>query len=177
MSDQIEFTPEELINITPAMKKLLNNTRSKLKGTDRRQFMAEVVLMMGKGGQRRAENELGWDRTTIRKGIKELNSGIVCFDNFSGRGRKPIEEKFPSLLKDIKDIVEPICQTDPTFHSTQLYSPITAKEVYRRLTEIKGYSEDELPCVETINRKMNQLGFRLKKVAKCQPKKKFQKLI
>nr|WP_320017103.1 hypothetical protein [uncultured Desulfobacter sp.] len=48
--------------------------------------MAHVVLLMGKGGQRRAERELGWTRDIIRKGMKELKSGIVCIDNFSGRG-------------------------------------------------------------------------------------------
>jgi len=169
---QIECSQEELVNITPAMKHLLNDTRSRLKGTDRRQFMAHVVLLMGKGGQRRAERELGWTRDIIRKGMKELKSGIVCIDNFSGRGRKPVEEKLPSLLEDIKRIVDPICQTDPTFHSTRLYSPITAKEVRRRLIDINGYSEDEMPSVTTVNRKMNNLGFCLKKVAKCEPKKK-----
>lgn len=168
----IEFSQEELVNITPAMKQLLNDTRSRLKGTDRRQFMAHVVLLMGKGGQRRAERELGWTRDIIRKGMKELKSGIVCIDDFSGRGRKPVEEKLPSLLEDIKRIVDPICQTDPTFHSTRLYSPITAKEVRRRLIDINGYSEDEMPSVATVNRKMNNLGFCLKKVTKCEPKKK-----
>ena len=42
--------------------------------------MAHVVLLMGKGGQRRAERELGWTRDIIRKGMKELKSGIVCID-------------------------------------------------------------------------------------------------
>lgn len=171
MTDHIELTQEQLLEITPAMKCLLNTTRAKMKGTDRRQFMAHVVLLMGKGGQRRAAKELGWNRDTIRKGMKELKTGFICIDHFSGRGRKRVEEKFPSLLEDIKSIVEPVCQTDPTFHSTQLYSPITAKEVYRRLIEIKGYSADEAPSVTTINRRMNQLGYRLKKVAKCKPKK------
>lgn len=175
MTDHIELSQEQLSEITPAMKFFLNDTRARMKGSDRRQFMAHVVLMMGKGGQRRAEKELDWTRDTIRKGMKELQTGIVCIDNFSGRGRKCVEEKLPSLLEDIKDIVEPVCQTDPTFHSTQLYSPITAKEVYRRLIEIKGYSADEIPAVTTINRKMNQLGYSLKKVAKCKPKKKFQR--
>ncbi len=32
---QIEFSQDELVNITPAMKQLLNDARSKLKGTDR----------------------------------------------------------------------------------------------------------------------------------------------
>lgn len=171
MTDQIEFSQKQLINITPETKRLLNNTRAKLKGADRRQFMAQVVMLMGSGGQRRAERKLGWTRDTIRKGVRELETGCVCVDDFSSRGRKPIEEKFPSLLDDIKNIVEPVCQTDPTFHSTQLYSPITAKEVRKRLIEFKGYLEDEIPSVTTINRKMNQLGYRLKKVAKCEPKK------
>ncbi len=34
--------------------------------------MAHVVLLMGKGGQSRAEKELGWSRDTIRKGMGEL---------------------------------------------------------------------------------------------------------
>lgn len=175
MTNHIEFTEEQLSEITPAVKCLLNQTREKLKGTDRRQFMAHVVSLMEKGGQRKAEKELGWNRDTIRKGMKELKSGFVCVDNFSGRGRKTAEEKYPSLLEDIKNIVEPVCQTDPTFHSTKLYSPITAKEVHRKLIELKGYQPDDIPSVITINRKMNQLDYRLKKVTKCKPKKKSQK--
>jgi len=177
MTDHMNFTQEQLIQISPEMQYLLNQTRDKLKGTERRQFMAHVVSLMGKGGQRRAKNELGWDRDTIRKGMKELKSGIVCIDNFSGRGRKRTEEKLLFILEDIKSIVDPICQTDPTFRSTQLYSPITAKEVRRRLLELKGYSIVEIPSVSTINRKMNQLGYRPKKVAECKPKKKFLKSI
>lgn len=175
MAEQIEFTQEQLTKITPEMKCFLNQTRANFKGAERRLFMARVVLLMGKGGQRRAKNELGWNRDTIRKGMKELETGIICIDNFSGRGRKRLEDKSPTLLEDIKSIVEPCCQTDPTFRSTQLYSPITAKEVRKRLIELKGYPIEEVPSVPTINRKMNQLGYSLKKVAKCKPKKKSQR--
>ncbi len=171
MTDHVEFTQEQLFKITPEMKCFLNQTRANLKGAERRLFMARVVLLMGKGGQRRAQNELGWNRDTIRKGTKELETGIICIDNFSGRGRKRSEKNHPTLLEDIKNIVEPCCQTDPTFRSTQLYSPITAKEVRMRLIEIKEYSVDETPSISTTNRIMNQLGYSLKKVAKCKPKK------
>lgn len=171
MDNHIELQQEHLTNLTSAMKTFLNKTRATLKGTERRQFMAHVVSLMGRGGQRRAMDELGWERGTIRKGMKELKTGIICIDNFSGRGRKPSEEKFPSLLSDIKTIIEPICQTDPTFKSTLLYSPITAKEVHTRLIELKGYSPDEIPSIRTINRKMNQLGYRLTKTTKTRPKK------
>jgi hypothetical protein len=93
-------------------------------------------------------------------------------DNYSGRGRKSIEKKLPTLLDDIKEIVEPLSQCDPTFRTTQLYSPLTAKEVLRRLMENKKYSQEQLPTVRTISNKLNQLGYSLKKVTKTEPKKK-----
>ncbi len=77
---------------TPQFVTFLNETRDQLKGSERRLFMARVVSNLGYGGQLRAERELGWDRTTIRKGLAELKSGITCCDNYSGRGRKSVEQ-------------------------------------------------------------------------------------
>jgi len=164
-------TPDS-IDLTPEMKTFLNDTRSKLKGCERRKFMADVVRLLGKGGQRRAERELGWDRKTIQKGTSELTSGFDCVDYFSGRGRHPIEQSLPNLLDDIKMIVSPVSLCDPTFCTTNLYSPLTAKEVSRRLIETQKYTEGQLPTVRTISTKLNQLGFQLKKVTKCKPQKK-----
>ena len=173
MIDQHDLLDSKGIDkLTPELKKLLNETRSKLNGYERRKFMAKFVRLLGRGGQIRAERELGWDRKTIIKGTKELESGFDCIDNFSGRGRHPIEKKLENLLEDITQIVSPVSQCDPTFRSTELYSPLTAEEVYRRLIEDKNYRPDQLPTVRTISTKLNQLGFRLKKVTKCKPKKK-----
>ncbi|WP_300460352.1 hypothetical protein [Desulfobacula sp.] len=86
MSDQNENHINNLTDIgrlTPEIKSFLNETRNKLKGHERRQFMARVVSILGYGGQIKAERELGWDRKTIIKGTKELKSDIICFDNFS----------------------------------------------------------------------------------------------
>jgi hypothetical protein len=41
------------------------------------------------------------------------------------------------------------------------------------LIEHKGYSADEVPAVRTLNDKLDQLGYRPTKVAKCRPKKRF----
>ena len=164
--------PKAIDELTPELKKFLNETRSKLKGSERREFMATVVLLLGRGGQSRAERELGWDRKTIGKGIKELKSGIRCIDNFAGRGRYRAEHHLPNLLEDIKQIVEPVSQCDPTFRTTELYSPLTAAEVHRRLVEHKNYSVEQLPTVRTISNKLNELNLHLKKVDKCKPKKK-----
>lgn len=157
---------------TTKIKKLYVDTANKLKGTDRRVFMAQTVDVSGRGGQRKAERELGWDRGTIRKGMHELESGIACVDAFTARGRKPVEEHLPSLLDDIKEIVDSQSQADPRFESCRLYRRITAAEVIRQLIAQKGYTEDELPHEETIRKKLNQLGYQPNKVLKSKPKKK-----
>jgi hypothetical protein len=167
--------PPAIEQITPALKAALNEAKDKLKSSDRRQFMAKIVLSLGPGGQRRAQRELGWNRNTILKGTKELNSGIVCIDNFSARGRRRSEDHLPHLLEDIKAIVEPVSQVDPTFRTDQTYCPLTAGEVRRRLIEEKNYSDQKLPKERTIRSKLNQLGFKPQKVAKSKPKKKLHK--
>lgn len=172
---KIEVPAHAIKQITPELKAALNEAKNKLKSSDRRQFMAQIVLSLGAGGQRRAQRELDWNRNTIIKGTKELNTGIVCIDNFSARGRRRSEDHLPHLLQDIKAIVEPVSQVDPTFRTDQTYCPLTAGEVRRRLIEEKNYSDQHLPKERTIRSKLNQLGFKPQKVAKSKPKKKLHK--
>ena len=109
------------MELTNTLKKIFIETAKTLNGSERRLFMAQVVKGLGKGGQRRAETELGWHRRTIRKGMRELESGFRCYDNFSARGRKPAEHHLPKLLDDLKAMAEAESQTDPTFKTTRLY--------------------------------------------------------
>ena len=176
MGDRKIVVPSHTIEkITPELKVALNQAKNKLKASDRRKFMAQIVKSLGPGGERRAQRELGWNRNTIIKGLKELNSGIDCYDNFSGRGRKRSEEHLPHLLDDIKAIVEPVSQVDPTFRTDQTYCPLTAGEVRRRLIEEKNYTDQQLPKERTIRTKLNQLDFKPQKVAKAKPLKKLHR--
>jgi hypothetical protein len=159
--------------LTDAVKRHLTETARTLKGSDRRLFMARTVKLLGRGGQRRAEQELGWNRHTIIKGRHELDSGIVCLDAFSQRGRRRAEERLPHLLEDIKAIVDSQSQTDPRFRTQRLYTRISAAVVRQQLIEQKGYGKEEVPAVRTLNDKLNHLGYHPAKVAKCRPKKRF----
>lgn len=161
-----------MMELTDELKLLFIETAQMLKGSDRRIFMARVVKRLGKGGQRRAERELGWNRRTIRKGMHELDSGIRCVDAFSARGRKRAEEHLPHLLEDIKAILDEQSQVDPTFKTTRLFTRISAAEVRRQLIAQKGYSDAALPCEETIRVKINHLGYTLRSVQKSRPKKR-----
>lgn len=53
-----------------------------------------------------------------------------------------------------------------------MYTRLSAAEVRRQLIEQKGYSDEELPSLETIRRRLNELGYTLKRVAKAKPIKK-----
>jgi len=158
--------------LTDELKALFIDTAKKLKGNECRTFMAQAVKLLGKGGQRRAERELNWNRGTVRKGKHELESGIACEDAFSARGRKRAEEHLPNLLEDIEAIADEQSQTDPTFKTTRLYTRISAAEVRKQLILQKGYTDKELPGEETIRVKLNELKYRLRSVQKSRPQKK-----
>jgi len=159
------------LKLTESTVKWLKSTAEQLKGSARRMFMAETVQQLGYGGASAAQDKLGWNRGTVRKGRKELKNGSIE-DLFSDRGRKKSEELLPNLLEDIKKIVEPESQTDPSFNTCRLYTRITAEEVRKRLLKTYCYDEESIPCARTISTKLNELGYKLKKVQKTKPQKK-----
>ena len=161
------------MELTTDLKELFIMTAEALKGSAKRLFRARTVHKLGPGGQRLAQRELGWNRTTIRKGSHELRTGITCCDAFHLRGRKPAEGHLPHLLEDIKAIVDSQSQADPQFRSQRLYTRLTAEQVRRELIEQKGYTEQQLPTARTLGKKMNRLGYHPKKVKKSLPKKRF----
>jgi len=116
------------VNISSKMREFWQQTRKQLNGQTRRLFMALVITDIGRGGAAWAKRELGWDRTPVRKGLHELESGVVCLDNVRMCGRKGFSSKLPQLDDDLCAIGEASSQTDPTFRTTQLYRRLTAAE-------------------------------------------------
>jgi hypothetical protein len=160
------------MELTESVKGLLQEAARALTGSERRRFLARTVEELGPGGQRHAERELGWNRVTIRKGMRELASGFVCVDAFALRGRKRAEAHLPHLLTDLEAIVTSQSQADPSFRTTRLYTRLTAGEVRRQLIAQKGYTDAQLPCVQTIGAKLNALGYYPQTVAKTEPQKR-----
>ena len=146
------------MELTDSIKTLLIATAKALKGSARRLFMARTVKELGPGGQQRTARELGWGRMTIRKGLRELDSGVECIDAFRLRGRKGAEEHLPNLLTDIQASVDSQSQTDPQFRTRRLYTRLSATEVRRQLITQNGYTDAQLPTAATIGAKLNQLG-------------------
>jgi transposase len=159
------------MELSPEVCSFIRQTADAFCGAQRRRYMARAVEQLGLS-QRQAQRSFGWSRDTLRKAQHEAHAGITCRDATSWRGRKPAEFHLPHLLEDIRAIAQDHCQTDPTFQTTRLYCRLTAAAVRSQLIQRKGYTADELPSVQTIGVKLNALGFRLRKVAKCRPQKK-----
>jgi hypothetical protein len=160
------------VELTETLKETFITTAKQLKGSERRIFMARITRELGAGGQTKAEKELGWNRKTLRKGTKELESGVPIVDNFQARGRKRAEEHLPNLLTDMQEIVDKQSQTDPQFKSNRLYTRLSAAEVRRQLIAQKGYLEEDLPTATAIGYKLNKMGYHPSGVQKSKPKKR-----
>ena len=159
------------MEITAGLRDLLIETAESLSGAERRRFMANTLNKL-QLGQRQAASLFGWGRDTLRKAGHEMRTGLTCADAFGLRGRKPVEFHLPHLFDDLRDLVQDHLQTDPTFQTTGLYCRLSAPAVRKQLIERGGYTDEQLPSVQTIAAKLNVLGFRLSTVAKSRPQKK-----
>jgi hypothetical protein len=158
--------------LTEKIKSSMKDAAKKLTGFKKRAFMAQVTIDYFNSSPRRAETELGWSRQAIATGLKELETGIICVDNYRARGRKKTEELLPSLEADIKSLVEMYSQADPKFPSTFAFTKISARAVREALKEEKGYRDEQLPSRQTIGDILNRMGYSLKKTQKIKPLKK-----
>jgi hypothetical protein len=151
---------------------LICSAARRLKGHQRRLFIAEVTLALCDGNARDSEGDFGWGRETARKGLLELQSGERGAENFAARARPRSEVKNPQLAADIRAIVEPHTQADPELKSERRYLNLTAAEVRQKLIQDKGYRDDALPRERTMRDILNRMNYRLRPIRKSKPLKK-----
>jgi hypothetical protein len=160
------------IELSKQLKATYQIAAKNLKGSVRRKFMAGIVESLGRGGLSYCARELGWDPKTMRKGRQELESGVEFADRPTNPGRKRTEERLPTLLEDLRQILDEQSQTDATFQSERLYTRLSVQEVRTQLIERQDYTAEQLPDNEVLRQRINELGYKLRTVKKNQPPKK-----
>ena len=161
--------------LTPSQVEDLCLAASKMTGASRRAFQAQMCIKYCGGSARKAESVFGWGRKNVQVGLEERRSGIICLGLQSAySGAKKWEEKEPSAAQALRGIAEAHAQQDPTFKTSIAYTRLTAKEALAQLKQ-KGYSESQIPSPSTMALVLNRMGYRLRKVVKAKPKKKFQR--
>lgn len=162
--------------ISDEVKAVIKDAAKRLTGFGRRRYQAEITRDYFDGSARKAEYEMGWGRESVEKGLGELETGIRCIDGYNCRGRKKTEEKLPNIEEDIREIVGPHTQADPTMKSSLTYTRITPKAVRRILIDEKGYKSSEVPSESTIGRIPDRMGYNPKRVIKAKPIKKISQV-
>ena len=162
-----------LEELTEAVKATIRSAARKLTGFARRQFQAEIAVKYCDSNPRRAEQVFGWGREALNTGLNELRTGIRCLEDYSTRGRPKSEDRDPELAEDIHALVESASQADPKFQTPLAFTRITAKAVHERLSEQAAKSGRPVPAERTLHDILNRLGYRLRRVQKTKPQKKF----
>lgn len=152
---------------------LLKVAASRMPGTERRRFLAEVCERLCDSNPRRAEERFGWGRESIANGQTERESGPADpkAKTSLNRGQKRSEDANPQLVIDIRAIVEPHTQSDPEPKSERQYTNLSAEEVRDALQD-RGHSEEQLPSERTLRDILNRMNYRLKRIQKAKPLKK-----
>lgn len=153
--------------------RLIRSAARRLKGRERRLFIAEVTVELCEGNARLSETRFGWGRETASKGMQELCDN-VRIKRAPGGGRPSWEQRHPQLAVDIRAIVEPKTQADPELKSSRRYTNLSAAEVRKALLEEKGYRDEDVPAERTLRDILNRMNYRLKRIQKGRPLKKTQ---
>jgi len=153
---------------------LLRSAARRWTGPARRWFIAEVTDALCGGSARRSERLFGWSRDTASLGLHESAHGLRCVDNFQARGRQRTEDLDASLAQAIRALAERHTQADPQMKSARRYTRLTAVALRQALIKEKGYRNKQLPSNRTLQRMLNRMGYRLKRIQKTKPLKKIK---
>ena len=104
----------------------------------RRLVAAADAQLLGRGGISEVSLASGLSRTTIHRGLRELQGDPIPHERVreTGGGRKPIKRQQPAVLKELEELVAPTTRGDPM-------SPLrwTCKSTSKLAAELrrKGY--------------------------------------
>lgn len=130
----------------------LNLTASKMSGSTRRAFQAEMGLKYCGGNARQTERCFGWGRETVQLGLEEQRSGIMCVGAQAAYcGQKCWEETQSEAATALLSLAEAHSQQDPTFRSRIAYTRLTAAEALRQL-QAMGFSGEQVSAPRAMAR-------------------------
>ncbi len=130
----------------------------------RRLFAAMLAQSLGRGGIRTVSEATGVARSTIGRGLRELESisgGAEPGNHVRrpGGGRKRATETDPTLLEDLRKLVDPATRGDP--ESPLLWSSKSTRQLAKTLRE-QGHKVSH----ETVRLLLKEMGFTLQGLCK-----------
>lgn len=82
------------------------------------------------------------------------------------RGRKKVEDIYPEIRNQIKNIVMTYEYTDPHFKTETLFVDLSLQNLRNELILRYDYTKETCPCKSTLLRLLTDLGYKIQKVKK-----------
>ena len=124
----------------------------------RRLWAAAEARAIGHGGITQVAEATGMSRSTVRAGVRELDSATPLAPRARirapGGGRKALTDRDPGLVKALEDLLDPFTRGDPQGPLRWTCSSAA------RLAEQLGTQEHQV-SERTVNRLLHELGYRL----------------
>jgi hypothetical protein len=129
--------------------------KDQLDERSRRLFAAAEARTLGHGGIVIVSRATGIARSTIGRGLRELDEGQPLEGRIrrKGAGRTPHTKRYPGLLEALEEIVGPATLGDPVRRLRWVSKSHTK---LARALEQKGYKV----CPATVGKLLEQLGYR-----------------
>ena len=145
-----------------------------LTGARRRMFQARITTQYFQGNTRAVETTFGWGRNNVALALQEAATGLTCLGAHSRSGQRPWELRFPDAAAKVRTLGESLGQQDATFKSNRIYTRLTAAAAILHL-EAEALPKEQIPKPSAMNNILNRMGFKLRRILKCKPKKKFRR--
>ena len=98
----------------------------RLKGAERRAFMAQMTLKYCRGRARLAEAVFGWGHETVEEGLAQKRTGIVHLGAQPACCGGKRWEEYPEAAEALCRLAEGHGQQDSTFRTSLAYTRLTA---------------------------------------------------
>ena len=150
-------------------KNQIENIKNMKNGIERDLAIGALVADLGKGAITAVAKAIGSCFRKVKKCyLLFINQCNYIQLSFEFRGRKKAEEKDPNLIPRIIEILNKYENVDPHFKSETLFVDITLENLRKELIAKYDYTDETCPCKGTLWRILNDLGYKIKKVAKTE---------
>lgn len=151
------------MDTTEQLRKRWETLSGQLNERQRRLFVAAEAQVLGRGGITLVQRITGVSAATISAGLKELRAGLegtaVQAVRRAGGGRKRVQDRDPTVLEDLKALVEDSTRGDPQ-------SPLRwcCKSLRSLTTQLQSQGHEITHTV--VGRLLKQMGYSLQGNAK-----------
>ena len=156
------------MSISEIIKKFHQNRVKNIKnmsaGYQRDMAIGAFVADLGPRSIKPIAKAIGSCFRKVKKCFEMFRYGVQIKIEF--RGRKKVEDKFPEIKNQIKDILKKYEYNDSHFKTETLFVDLSLQNLRNELILQYNYTEEICPCKSTLLRLLTDLDYKIQKVKK-----------